>query len=252
MFKAIWFLLCAAALIFSVPAHSAESLSTGLVDVQSINPDIRVEARYATEWNFVGRPIEGYRAGRCYLTKKAANALSKVQKEVAKQKLSLLVFDCYRPQRAVTQFVSWTKDPTDGKMKSFFYPDEPKDQLIARGYIDAKSGHSRGSTVDLTLVKTSMKHDSSKILQYRESGTDCRRPVGIEKTGQLDMGTAYDCFSEVAHTANPTVSAEARKNRELLKAAMERAGFSNYPKEWWHFTLKDEPHKDQYFDFEIQ
>ncbi|HPI40203.1 MAG TPA: M15 family metallopeptidase, partial [Pseudobdellovibrionaceae bacterium] len=122
----------------------------GLIDLKSINSNIFVESSYAGDWNFIGKPVDGYRANKCYLTVKAAKALSEVQNEVSKLGYSLLVFDCYRPQRAVNQFVSWTKEASDTKMKATFYPDETKKDLIKRGYIDARSGHSRGSTVDLT------------------------------------------------------------------------------------------------------
>ncbi|MGZ3743485.1 MAG: M15 family metallopeptidase [Pseudobdellovibrionaceae bacterium] len=224
----------------------------GIIDVQTMNPDIQVEARYSTDWNFIGSPVEGYKANRCYLTLKAAQALSQVQKEVAKQGLSLLAFDCYRPQRAVNQFVNWTKDVSDNRMQSIFYPAEPKANLIKKGYIDAKSGHSRASTIDLTLIHQTDIKASNKPLSFKESMSDCRNSPGVEKSGQIDMGTSFDCFSELANTSNSSVSREAIKNREILKAAMKKFGFANYQKEWWHFTLKDEPYKTEYFDFEVQ
>lgn len=224
----------------------------GFLDIKSINPNIQVEARYATDWNFIGRPIDGYKANRCYLTKKAAVALGEVQKEVEKQGYTLLVFDCYRPQRSVTQFLIWTKDVKDEKMKSIFYPDEPKSELVNRGYIDAKSGHSRGSTLDLTLIHIEALKNLKKPLSFKENVSDCRKSEGVKIVGQLDMGTMYDCFSTLANTANPKITSEAKKNRELLKTAMEKQGFSNYPKEWWHFTLKNEPYKNDYFDFVVE
>jgi len=223
----------------------------GFVDLKTIHPDIIVEAAYATDWNFIGQPIDGYRAGKCYLTLKAAKALGEVQKEVSRQGYSLLVFDCYRPQRAVNQFVAWTKDSADKKMQSVFYPDESKKDLIQRGYIDSKSGHSRGSTLDLTLVRKGLYQSKNFYSQVR-SIKDCRKSKEVEASGQIDMGTTYDCFSELAHTANPTIPADIRKNREILKSAMEKQGFSHYPKEWWHFVMKDEPYKNDYFDFEVQ
>ncbi len=223
----------------------------GVVDLKSVNPDIFVEAAYFTDWNFIGKSVDGYQANRCYLTSKAAKALSEVQKEVSKQGYSLLVFDCYRPQRAVNQFVKWTKDVSDTKMQSIFYPDETKKDLIKRGYIDAKSGHSRASTVDLTLVRTD-KFQSKNFAEKVRSVSDCRKSQGVEESGQLNMGTTFDCFSELAHTANPSVSEDSKKYRQILKSAMEKEGFTNYPKEWWHFVLKDEPYKNDYFDFEVQ
>lgn len=223
----------------------------GVVDLKTINSDIFVEAAYATEWNFIGKPINGYRANKCYLTAKAAKALSEVQKDVSKIGYSLLVLDCYRPQRAVDQFVVWTKDSSDTKMQTAFYPDEIKKDLINRGYIDAKSGHSRGSTMDLTLVETK-KFKSKEFLSKTMSITDCRKSEGVKVYGQVDMGTTFDCFSELAHTANPAVPKEFLEHRQILKSAMEKQGFTNYPKEWWHYTLKGEPYKNDYFDFEVE
>jgi zinc D-Ala-D-Ala dipeptidase len=223
----------------------------GIVDIKTINPDILVEAAYWTDWNFVGKPIDGYFANRCYLTTKAAKALSEVQKDVAKQGYSLLVFDCYRPQRAVNHFVRWTKDATDTKMQSIFYADEPKKDLIKNGYIASNSGHSRASTVDLTLVRTN-KFQSKHFAAKAKIINDCRKSQKNEDMGQVDMGTAYDCFSKLANTANLAVSESSQKNRQILKLAMEKHGFINYPKEWWHFSLNDEPYPKDYFDFEIQ
>jgi D-alanyl-D-alanine dipeptidase len=222
--------------LFFAPGESA---TAPLVEATGV----QVDARYASEFNFLGRAVEGYKAPKCLLTKEAARALADAQKYVEPFGLSLRVFDCYRPQRSVTEFVNWVKAPGDEKMKAHFFPDEEKSQLIAHGYIDARSGHSRGSTLDLTLVKagTPLSH---------ESQGDCRHPQLPE--GMLDMGTSFDCFSELAHTANEKVSAEARKNRLLLKAVMEKAGFVNYPKEWWHFSLKNEPYPDKFFDFPVE
>ncbi len=223
----------------------------GVVDIKSINSDIFVEAAYASDWNFIGSPVEGYKANKCYLTSKAAQALSAVQKDVAEQGYALLVFDCYRPQRAVNQFVRWTQNVNDSKMQATFYPDEPKKDLIKRGYIDSKSGHSRASTIDLTLVRVD-KFQSKDFSQKAKAVSDCRQSGRVVDTGQVDMGTAFDCFSERAYTANTAISNEAQQNRQLLKSAMEKHGFTNYAKEWWHFVLKDEPYKNDYFDFEVE
>ena len=220
----------------------------GFVDLAGIHPKIQIEMRYFGDWNFMGRVVPGYRANRCYLTRETATALARVQYSLTKKDLSLLVFDCYRPAHAVRAFVDWTRDEKDQKMKSVFYPSEPKSTLIERGYIADRSGHSRGSTVDLTLVK----NRKNKPKNYRESVTDCRKPSGIETTSQLDMGTTFDCFSDLANTENPGISSSASENRRMLRDAMEKAGFQNYSKEWWHFTLRNEPFPDQYFDFEVE
>lgn len=233
----------------SVTPAAAETMPEEFVDVAQINPGIKIEMRYFSDWNFTGRTVPGYQANRCLLVKEAAEALSRVQKQLEKSGHALLVFDCYRPQKAVTSFVQWTKAHDDQKMKLFFYPDEPKAKLVARGYIDSLSGHSRGGTVDLTVVKVGK--DQAAPSSYHEAAGDCRTPKGLETSGQLDMGTAYDCFTPLAATANSDISAEAKANRRLLKTAMEKAGFVNYPKEWWHYTLRGEPFKDRAFDFDI-
>lgn len=221
------------------------------VDVSDLNSDILVDLRYLTNWNFLGRPVRGYRDNRCYLTRKAARVLTNVQKDVSSKGYSLLLFDCYRPQKAVDDFVDWAKNTEDdNKMKNIFYPAEPKDQLFKKEYIASRSGHTRGSVVDVTLVK----RDSSKAknpTMFRERPQDCRNTSGVAESGQLDMGTTFDCFSELSHTNSSEISREAKKNRLILKQAMEKHGFKNYPKEWWHFALTDEPYKDRYFDFEV-
>lgn len=226
---------------------SAVALAGPLVDAAGIVPGLQVDARYYSDWNFLGHRVRGYEANRCLLTPEAAKALKEVQDYVKPFGLSLLAFDCYRPQRAVDDFVAWVKGPSGDGMKPYFFPAEDRARLIERGYIDAHSGHSRGSTIDLTLVSSDVPAGD-----HREERADCRSQKRVTQTGQLDMGTTFDCFSELAYTAEKTVSAEARRNRLLLKAAMEKAGFVNYPKEWWHFTLKNEPIKDRFLDLPVR
>jgi zinc D-Ala-D-Ala dipeptidase len=220
----------------------------GFRDVTQVIPGIRVEARYNTGWNFYGARVPGYEANKCFLTGEAANALKKAQEIVAKQGYSLLAFDCYRPQRAVSAFVEWVKSAPDQKMKRFFYQEEDQRKLIANGYINSRSGHSRGSTIDLTLIKADTKSTDFRELETK----DCRKPENIEATGQLDMGTTYDCFSHLSATESPKISGQARANRKILKDAMEAAGFENYKKEWWHYSLKSEPHPKTFFDFPVR
>lgn len=231
------------------PVQTKNAIPPEFVDVTTLNSQILVEARYIQSWNFIGSPVEGYKSSKCYLSKAAAQALANVQKDLTKEGLSLLVFDCYRPQKAVNHFVRWSKSPQDIKMKTIFYPEEPKETLFKRGYIASRSGHSRGSTVDLTLVRLP---SGERANSFKEDVTDCRVTKGIEKTGQLDMGTTFDCFSELSHTENPEVSEKAQKNRQVLKTFMEKHGFKNYSKEWWHYTLANEPHKNKYFDFDVE
>lgn len=226
------------------------------VDIREVDPSIQVEMRYATEWNFIGRAVDGYEANICYLTREAAKALALVQKDVSAQGFTLLVFDCYRPVRAVKDFLSWLKDPSDQKMKSVFYAEEVKEQLVKRGYLASRSGHSRGSTVDLTLVKSAelpatKENPLVSVLKFREDEKDCRDTKKITATGQLDMGTTYDCFSQRSGDKAVGLNKTQRQNRVILKEAMLKHGFEGYRKEWWHFTLKDEPFQDRYFDFAV-
>lgn len=233
------------------------------VDVKTIVPSIEVEMRYFSEWNFLGRVVNGYQANKCYLTKEAATALGQVQAMLEPLGYSLLVFDCYRPQRAVADFAKWADDLRDLTMQKIFYPLEPKSTLWKRGYIAHKSGHSRGSTVDLTIVRLAPKpimvgppapEDVIEIkkLKFQEEPVDCRYQKNITLTRQLDMGTMFDCFSTSSNTASRDIAPQAQINRLLLKQSMEKFGFRNYFREWWHFTLKSEPYPSKIFDFAVQ
>src|SRR5690606_6294623 len=206
-----------------------------------VAPTIIQEMRYTTAYNFVGAPIDGYEAAECILTARAARALAAVQAEVERDGLSLKVYDCYRPQAAVNHFARWARGAGEA-MKAAFYPEEPKGGLFARGYIASRSGHSRGSTVDLTLVP--LPHTPNTAYPDPADGPlpRCDRPRGERfDEGDLDMGTAYDCLSPASATESRAVSAEARRNRLRLREVMGRHGFRNYHKEWWHFTLRSEP-----------
>ena len=212
-----------------------------------IDPTILVEGRYFGHHNFLGRPVAGYETGRCLLTRAAATALAKVQADLKQSGYTLKTYDCYRPQRAVADFIGWAKDIADQKMKTEFFPRVDKTQVFQLGYVASKSGHSRGSTVDLTLVKLPVTPSA----EFKKGGklVDCTASYAERfKDNSLDMGTGYDCFDDKAATANSTISGEAKVNRQRLKSAMEKHGFTNYEKEWWHFILKNEPHPDTYFD----
>ncbi len=227
-----------------LPKGSPQVPADGFVDLMQLMPSIRVDMRYASTRNFVGRKITGYEAERCFLTHRAAHALAQVQRDLETQGLGLLVYDCYRPQRAVDDFARWAKGKDD-RMRAQFYPKVPRDRLFELGYIARKSGHSRGSTIDLTLV-------SLKGKSQRGQPADCEALPSKRSLAVLDMGTPYDCFSEASATAFGGVSKAAQKNRKLLKRAMERRGFKNYKKEWWHYTLAKEPHRKRYFDFIVR
>lgn len=241
----------AAALAFTACASQTGEPPAGFTRLSESAPDIVQEIRYNGEHNFVGRPITGYDVPECWLTDQAAQALARVQAEVKADGYSLKVYDCYRPQRAVTDFVEWAKDPGDDVTRGEFYPRLAKDQLFPMGLIAAKSGHSRGSTVDVTLVP--LGSEASPQWMTGDPIVDCAAPIGVRFADtSIDMGTGFDCFDPLAATANSGISAEQRANRQLLVSVMEAAGFVNLPEEWWHYTLADEPFPDTYFDSPIQ
>jgi len=238
-------------------------LPDGFVRLSETAPEIALEIRYATAYNFVGEPIDAYLAPECILTEEAAAALKDAARALARDGLGLKVYDCYRPQTAVNHFARWTGS-TDQSMKQAFYPNEPKGSLFSRGYIATRSGHSRGSTVDLTLVRLPVAASVRTDFPDPSDGPlpACDRPLsgptgpdlpggGRLPEGDLDMGTAYDCFSPASATDSREVSAEARRNRQRLRAALSAAGFRNYAQEWWHYTLRDEP-RSTHYDFPVE
>jgi len=205
--------------------------------------------RYYTSNNFIGRPVVDYFADRCFLTQEAAAALAIAQQQAGILSYSLKIYDCYRPQGSVNDFVTWASDPDDILQQHRFYPDVPKSELFAQGYIAAQSGHSRGSTVDLTLVPIDSRQPAIDPFANRY---DCRPTMPPRyPDNSLDMGTGYDCFDTLSTTDNPLISETAKHNREQLRSIMESAGFINYDQEWWHYTLQNEPFQNQYFDFPI-
>jgi D-alanyl-D-alanine dipeptidase len=210
-----------------LPAAVAAAPPAGFVDAATVVEGLVLDLRYFGDHNFVGRRIDGYEAPRCYLTRQAASALEAVQRDLAADGLGLKVFDCYRPTRAVAHFVRWARDGAEGKTKAEFYPRIDKRYLFRDGYIASRSGHSRGSTLDLTLVR-------------REDGTE------------IDMGSPFDFFGPVSSPSSAMVSRPARENRALLARAMRRRGFRPYEREWWHFTLRGEPFPNTYFDFPVR
>ena len=197
------------------------------VYLKELIPKLRSDLRYYGSNNFIGKPIEGYNEPKLLLTIEAANALKNVQEELERIGFGLLIYDAYRPQKATDHFVKWSKDMADTLMKDDFYPNIDKKDLFKLGYIAKKSGHSRGSTVDLTIV-------SLKTKQI------------------LNMGSSYDLFDEKSHTEYPNITKNQHALRLLLKRRMEKHGFKSYEKEWWHFTLKNEPFPNTYFDFPIE
>lgn len=208
----------------------ASQRPSAFVDAASLIPGLTADIRYAGSHNFVGRPVVGYEAPRCLLTNEAATALAAVARDLAARGLALKIFDCYRPTRAVADFVRWARDLKDQASKAEFYPGVDKRTLFRDGYIASRSGHSRGSTVDLTMA----------------------RSAGGQVDVELDMGTPFDFFGSKSWTAASNISSEQHANRTLLASAMARRGFRGYAKEWWHFTLRNEPFPNTYFDFPVR
>jgi D-alanyl-D-alanine dipeptidase len=234
----------------SPAAPAPAELPAGFVYLGDIDPGIVQDIRYAGAHNFIGRPIAGYEAAECVLTEKAARALAKVQTQLASKTLSLIVWDCYRPARATADFVRWTKDPRDTRMKAEFYPRIDKSQIFELGYLSTRSAHSRGSTVDLGIVPMSAarpRFDPAAALAPCVAGKAQRF-----EDGTVDFGTGYDCMDELSATTHPAINPQARANRLMLRDRMVAAGFRPYRREWWHFELIDEPFPHQSFDFPIR
>ena len=210
------------------PATTAAAAN--LVDIRTLVPDIAEDIKYAGSDNFMGTPADGYRAPACLLLRPVAEALAKVEHELRAQHRRLKIWDCYRPARAVAHFVRWAHDLSDQRTKPQHYPRLDKSELL-HGYIAESSGHSRGATIDLTMQ------------QCADDGTHCT---------PLDMGTDFDFFDVRAHTDSPEVTAQQHANRALLRDAMQREGFRNYPMEWWHYTLEPEPTPHTIYDVPVQ
>lgn len=199
---------------------------SGFVLLADFVPGIIQEIRYYSTYNFIGDRIDGYEEPCSIITREAARAPKSVSNEMMVQGYRLKIFDTYRPARAVKHFVLWGIEDQDIRMKPYFYPDLKKQELFAKGYIAKQSSHSRGSTVDLTLLDM--------------------------KTGkELDMGSPFDLFSELSHPDNTEITDEQYENRMILRNVMLRNGFMPIDCEWWHFTLEDEPYPDTYFDFPV-
>jgi D-alanyl-D-alanine dipeptidase len=212
-------------LAFSV--QEKKNLPEGFIHVKDVIPDIDIQLRYFTTHNFVGDTIDGYNANTLILTKPSAEALKKVQDELQQQNLCLRVYDGYRPQRAVNHFMRWAKDLNDTINKQEFYPDVEKRYLFREEYIATRSGHSRGSTLDLTIIDGNTNEP-------------------------LDMGSPYDFFGKESWVDHSDLTKAQLANRQLLQKVMLKHNFRNYPKEWWHFTLRWEPYPKTYFDFEVE
>ena len=220
--------------ISSTSTAHAQSLPGGFVYLRDVDPTIIQDIRYATANNFVGHPMAGYRAGECVVKREVALRLKAIQQELAKRKLSLKMFDCYRPARATADMLAWSRDGKDTGRR--FNPAFNKRDLFRLGYIASYSQHSTGAALDLTLVD--LTADNSAVFDSAKTYADCTAP--LEKRapeGSIDMGTGYDCTDLKGHTRSSAITPEQRHWRQELVTAMGRQGFVNYSKEWWHFSL---------------
>lgn len=218
------FLIC---ISYAFAQKSASNLPTGFVYIKDYLPLVEVDLRYLNHDNFIGKPVDGYKKNNAIFTKRATEALLKVEKELNNKNLGLKIFDAYRPQRAVNHFKTWAKAINDTITKQTYYPTVDKRNLFKDGYIASKSGHSRGSTIDLTIIDLKTKKE-------------------------LDMGTVFDYLGpQSAHNYSKLTKAQ-KENREILKSVMIKYGFKPYSKEWWHYTFINEPYKSTYFDFVVE
>ena len=222
---------------------------SGFVALEDVDPTIRQDMRYRTRHNFVGRRIDGYREPLCIVTRGAARALERAQRAIAPKGYTLKVYDCYRPQRAVDHFIRWSQNGNQ-RMKREFYPRVDKSLAFDLGYIARHSGHSRGSTVDITLVRVPPK-EQPRWSRKEFPLTPCTAPRRKRfPDNSIPMGTSYDCIDPRAHTLNS--KGRARRNRLLLRDTLDAVGFDDYVNEWWHFTLRNERYPDRYFDFPVE
>ncbi|HEY0223951.1 MAG TPA: M15 family metallopeptidase [Pseudolabrys sp.] len=240
------------ALIFSAlvsQATARDALPPGFVYLRDIDPSIAQDMRYAGSNNFVGRPLPGYDAPECVLRREAALALKRVQADLVRENLSLKVYDCYRPTRAVAAMARWSNDGARDNPTKRFFPALEKRTLFAYGYIASQSAHSTGTAIDLTLIKLPAAAPAAYDPMARYGA--CTGPVGARAPdSSLDMGTAFDCFDPRSHTASAAITAEQKFSRAELVAAMRLQGFKNYFREWWHFTYGS-ARAMQLYDFPI-
>ena len=206
---------------------TAQSGREYFVDVIKIIPTIEIDVRYHSNDNFVGSRVDGYKKPVILITKEAGEALKKIQTELRTNGLALKIYDAYRPQKAVNHFVRWAQTPADTLTKSKYYPRVNKKDVFKLGFVASRSGHTRGSTVDLTLIYLDTKKE-------------------------VDMGSGWDFFGEISSHSTAQITAAQTANRQNLKSIMSKYGFKTYSKEWWHYTLRDEPFPKRYFDFDVE
>jgi zinc D-Ala-D-Ala dipeptidase len=220
----------------------------GFVYIKDVIPTIIENQRYLTNENFVGEPLNGYKSKRPVLTKEAAFALSNAEKEFRNDGYAIVIYDSYRPQRTVDQFVEWAKDENDIKKKDQYYPYIPKSKLFELEYIAERSGHSRGSTLDMSLIKID---ESLKDIKFTNHTLEDGEIIPFLDDGTIDFGSSFDYFGEASHHDNSKVDIQYLEMRNYLRQVMKKHGFKDYSVEWWHYTLENEPFPDTYFNFVV-
>jgi len=247
--KFIRFFYITILLLFSYTSHA--TLPEGFVYIRDIDPSIIESPRYYSSQNFLGKRMIGYEKSTLILTKPAAQALSQVQQALLKDGYSLVIYDAYRPQKTVNEFVRWSHDYSDQKMKNLYYPRIDKRDAFKLNYISDKSGHTRGSAVDLTIIALNSKIKAANEIVFSKRVFKNNVTLPFLDDGTIDMGTSYDLFDIASHHQNPLIEGMYLKNRQYLRQMMLKHGFIEYPEEWWHYMLKNEPFPNTYFDFDI-
>jgi D-alanyl-D-alanine dipeptidase len=229
-------------------AEAQTNLPVGFVFLHDVDPTIIENVRYYTNENFLNKRVPGYEVNKIICTSEAAQKLKAVHDTLKQYKYKLVVYDGFRPQRSVNAFIEWQKEPDNKNAKIKYYPTVDKKDLFQLGYICEKSGHSRGSTFDLTIIPNN-QHLKTPLIARRRLQNNEEIPFLNDNT--VDMGSSFDLFHEVSHHDTPLITKEQTKMRNFLRQIMNQHGFKEYPKEWWHYTLDNEPFSHTYFDFTV-
>jgi D-alanyl-D-alanine dipeptidase len=246
LFRAIIFFIL---IIIGVNTMANPAIPNGFVYLHDIDPNIIINMRYVVKENFYGAPVMGYKKNVAILTKEAASAITKAQQIFAQDGYNIVIYDAYRPQDSVDEFKRWSLDVTKQETKNWYYPRVDKSKFFELGYVVEKSSHTRGSTIDLSLIKKGEKlHPQIVRKHLLADGFE----ILLLDDGTVDMGTSFDLMDPASHYENNLVSEEHKKLRNYMRDIMNKCGFTEYPYEWWHFTLKNEPFPDTYFNFQVE
>lgn len=227
-------------------------LPKDFVHIDDMNPDIQSDARYSTDLNFLGEVVDGYLTNRIIMTKELARALGKIQDIVSRDGFNLVLYDAYRPQKAVDHFVRWASTPQDNEaVKKAFYPTIDKSKAFELGYMSKRSAHSRGSTVDLSLIEASKKLLPTSEVKRIERELPDGRIFTFLDDNSVDMGSHFDLLDRASWHEDSLFSGEVLELRTYLRKIMMENGFDDYRKEWWHYVLINEPFPNEYFNFDV-